>query len=761
MAKSGWTSFVDSDFQLGDWRVQPQSNNVVSDHRTIHLEPKVMGVLVCLAQRSGEVVPKEQLVQEVWRDTFVTDDVLIRCISELRKAFGDSAGRPTVIETIPKRGYRLLIPAVPIAQASALEANLADELADSVAVLQLDSANEPRYIETLPRRGSRFPAGVATRRDLPTPENEAGQMERVAVSSTPGAPARKSIRWIWFAACTLVILAFFLTWFLSSVSQPRVTGSTQITHDGLNKTNILSDGVRLYFTAFSGERYLAAQVSASGGETSMIPTSFQNVEVDDISPDRSLLLVASFSGAEFNKAVWSLPLPVGAPRRLAQLTGHCFTWSPDGRQLLFCKDSNLFLANSDGTEAHLLLSPADFPISARFSPDSKRIRVTLASQKTGIPAIWELNRDGSNLHRLLPDSGGRSGECCGRWTADGHYYIFIGANNVVSPDPVLNVFALPDVSGKLRRTSSVPVQLTAGPLSFKAVLPSFDGKRLFVLAAQQRAELVRYDTRTRQYVSFLSGVSATDVDFSRDGKWVTYITTPDGDLWRSRSDGTERVQLTYGPARPVLPRWSPDGSQVAYSAAQLHEPSRIFLISAQGGEPEQLLAEKYSEADPTWSPDGTQIAFGRMPNEDAPLVQIADVKTRQITIVPESAGLFSPRWSPDGRYLAALTADSKKLMRYDFARRKWFDWISGESIGYPSWSADSKYVYFDTALTELTSFRRVGIGQTHSEPLFSLTGLRRYVDPLGTWSGLAPNGSPLFVRDISTQEIYALDVHLP
>src|SRR5580704_13510762 len=101
---------MESDFQLGAWVVRPQLNILVRDQRTIHLEPKMMGVLVCLAQRSGEVVPKEQLVQEVWRGTFVTDDVLIRCISELRKAFGDNAGKPAVIETIPKRGYRLLIP---------------------------------------------------------------------------------------------------------------------------------------------------------------------------------------------------------------------------------------------------------------------------------------------------------------------------------------------------------------------------------------------------------------------------------------------------------------------------------------------------------------------------------------------------------------------------------------------------------------------------------------------------------------------------
>jgi len=112
----GWMGLMESDFQLGAWRVRPQLNILVRDQRTIHLEPKMMGVLVCLAQRSGEVVPKEQLVREVWRGTFVTDDVLIRCVSELRKAFGDSAGRPTIIETIPKRGYRLLLPVVPVAR---------------------------------------------------------------------------------------------------------------------------------------------------------------------------------------------------------------------------------------------------------------------------------------------------------------------------------------------------------------------------------------------------------------------------------------------------------------------------------------------------------------------------------------------------------------------------------------------------------------------------------------------------------------------
>lgn len=140
---------MESEFQLGAWRVQPQLNRVTSDQRTIRLEPKVMGVLVCLAHRSGEVVPKEQLVQEVWRDTFVTDDVLIRCVSELRKAFGDNAGKPAIIETIPKRGYRLLIPAVPIAQADHHEAPSTPEFADSIAVLPFENSGSDLEMEYL------------------------------------------------------------------------------------------------------------------------------------------------------------------------------------------------------------------------------------------------------------------------------------------------------------------------------------------------------------------------------------------------------------------------------------------------------------------------------------------------------------------------------------------------------------------------------------------------------------------------------------
>jgi len=101
---------VDRDFRVGAWLVQPSLDAITREGVTIHVEPKVMEVLVCLAQHSGEAIPKEKLLQTVWADTFVTDDVLTRSVSELRKVFEDDAREPKVIQTIPKRGYRLLAP---------------------------------------------------------------------------------------------------------------------------------------------------------------------------------------------------------------------------------------------------------------------------------------------------------------------------------------------------------------------------------------------------------------------------------------------------------------------------------------------------------------------------------------------------------------------------------------------------------------------------------------------------------------------------
>jgi len=100
---------LQDDFHVGDsHRVEPSLNSVTGPAGTIRLEPKVMQVLVLLAEHAGQVVAKERLIHTVWPDTFVTDDVLTRAISELRRVFGDDAKESRFIQTIPKSGYRLI-----------------------------------------------------------------------------------------------------------------------------------------------------------------------------------------------------------------------------------------------------------------------------------------------------------------------------------------------------------------------------------------------------------------------------------------------------------------------------------------------------------------------------------------------------------------------------------------------------------------------------------------------------------------------------
>ena len=585
----------------------------------------------------------------------------------------------------------------------------------------------------------------------------------VAVSAAMEAPKRKLL-WLWAVAASAALLVVAgLVWFFLPVSPPRVTGTTQITHDNFVMGNMLTDGARIYVTQFRPEGLVLAQVSATGGETSAIPAPLKNMMIQDISVDRSQLLVGSFEPTGSRETpLWTLPLPTGSPRRLGDILTTNASWSPDGKQMVFIKGADLYLANADGTAPHRLVSARGSAFAASFSPDGSRIRFSLQDQmNTNAASLWEVRADGSNLHQMLAGWHTPSTECCGRWTHDGRYYVF--ESRAGQGD---NIFAMPDSASIFHKVSTTPTQLTTGPILYSTALPDIGGRKLFVQGTQQRGELVRYDAATKQFVPFLGGISASDVAFSRDGKWVAYSAVQDITLWRSRVDGSERLQLTYPPAAATLPVWSPDGTRIAYISAEGEKPWKIFLVSAQGGAPEELLPEGVGEVDATWSPDGARLAFGRLStgaDTGTNDIQVVDMKTRQTSTLPGSKGLFSPRWSPDGRYLAALTVEgSKKLMLYDFRTQKWSEWLTEVgNVDYPAWSADSRYVYYDSIVVDNPKYRRVKLGEHYPEDISSLNGLRRFFGIWGAWSGQAPDDSRLFVRDVSTQEIYALDVDFP
>ena len=580
----------------------------------------------------------------------------------------------------------------------------------------------------------------------------------VVAQSSSQSRSRWRPRWIAGLSAAFLLLAATIVWLRWPPRPPRVLASTQITHDGVPKLQIFTDGSRLYLSERKASDEFLVQASVAGGETSPLPTPFPSVYVTAISPDNSQLLIFDRVQTEREHRAWTLPLPSGAPRRLPEVIGQWGTWSPDGRQLAFSRGSNLFLANADGSAAHELASIAGSAFYLRFSPDGSRIRFTLIHKAT--VSIWEVRVDGSGLRRVFPAWQGSESEHDGVWTPDGRYYFFLAHEGLLT-----EIWAAREPAGMFRPGSSAPMKLATGPLSYGQMAPSPDGKKLYVDGYDKRGELVRYDANSHQFIPYLSGISAGELDFSRDGQWIAYVSYPEGSLWRCRTDGSDRLQLTYPPMTAVLPRWSPDSKQIAFVDSEQGKPWKILLISSDGGAPREAYPENRGQIDPTWSPDGKQIVFGRVTipgTTDKLDINILDLTSHQISVVANSEGLFSPRWSPDGKHIVAITESSKKLMLYDVNSRTWSEWMDDAgTIHFPAWSPDSRYVYYDRVSTNEPSFRRVRIGETHSEELIDLKDLQRYFSAIGPWSGITPDGSGLFVRNLSTDEIYALDLDLP
>jgi serine/threonine protein kinase/Tol biopolymer transport system component len=585
-------------------------------------------------------------------------------------------------------------------------------------------------------------------------ESDSGVLGTVAVSRTK---PRRRLTWAVSAAAALVI-AMIGVWLRTPLpSSPRILGSKQITNDGLPKFGPVTDGSRLYFTETPPDRYSISQVSSTGGEVAAVDVPFTFPVVNDVSSEQSELLVyQATTDPTFDSFFWSIPVPAGSPRRLQDVIGHGAVWTPKGK-LVFVKGNDFYIAEHDGANPRKFATAPDLPQFISFSPDETRMRFTVTNLVNGISAIWEARADGSNMHPLFPGWNTPPNECCGRWTPDGKYYVFQSSREGAS-----NIWIVPERSEFWRKSTREPIQLTTGPLQFANPLPSKDGKKLFVIGVQPRAELVRYDSKSGDFVPFLGGISAGDVDFSRDGQQVTYVSYPDYTLWRSKLDGSARLRLTYPPMQAALAHWSPDGQRIAFSGITPGKPWKVFLISKDGGSPEPLTMDEVQETDPTWAPDGKTLALGHYDplHSERTFIELFDLRTHQISQLPRSQGIFGPRWSPDGRYIIAVSYDNSKLMVCDVKAGKWRQLDTNLRLfGYIAWSKDSAYVYFDT-FTD-SGYFRLRISDSKVERLADLKKLRKFSDPFsGYWTGLGPGDTPLIARDISTQEIYALDLQL-
>jgi eukaryotic-like serine/threonine-protein kinase len=562
------------------------------------------------------------------------------------------------------------------------------------------------------------------------------------------------------AAPVILVLICLVIW-RSEPKFPSVGNVVRLTNDGKTKNPLnpaVTDGVHLYFTEgtpfTTGSKI--AQVSAIGGETTTLATTLQNVwALSPVSPDRSELLVATT--AKEGLGLWVQPLPAGTPHRVGNIRTLLANWSPDGTRIVYAdwEAGAIMMAKKDGSEPRKFAKVGGIVYSIRFSPDGQRIRFDLTDPRTGSNSIWEMDSNGQGIHQFLP-GWKESNICCGNWSPDGRYYYFQSGRWDAE-----HIWVMSEDRSIFGRSAKKTARLTSGPIRYSSPVPSGDGKRLFVFGEELRVELLRYDVQAQRFDPYFPGLPAGPIDSSADRKWLAYVSYPDMTLWRSKADGSDKMQLTFPPMRAYGPRWSPDGSQIVFSDIQSDRPQQICLVPLSGGIPEVLIRDDVNAQDPTWTPDGKSIVFAKYNQADLGEIYSMELKTRKVSSIPGSKGLYSPRVSPNGRYISALTINQEKLMLFDANTNHWAILAEGDQVGYNEWSHDGKYIYMRESSGGAGELVRVKTKSNELEHLLNLKDFPQLAGPFALWIGLSPDDAPLLIRDRSLQEIYALELQFP
>jgi len=722
----------ETSIRFGEFALNLHTRELYRGGSRLKIRGHPIDVLEVLVEHPGELVTRETLRKQLWPDdTFVDfEQILNNSVGKLRSALGDEAEKPKFIETLPRLGYRFIAP------------------------VEKSEIN-----------------------------NHAAQIPPIA-DAQPAAPSatisskshRISKHWIIWRLVALGVFAFaaFSYWYVHiPLPSPRITHYEQLTLDGRRKIPLGTDGARIYVLVMKAQASIA-QVPVSGGKVTEIPIDLDppsDLALSSVSPDGSSLLVMNHLVSGEGFTVWVVGT-LGHPVRYLTKAQRA-AWSPSGTTVVYTDPHGDIYAISANGGAPRLLHREDAPANQitrtrdmAWSPDGGTIRLTRWGGK-----IFEMSSTGANFHEWLPGWNGSAQKCCGQWTPDGQFFLFVSGRELTKGPtfrPLAQIWAVDERRGSMRPRIAEPILLASDPLLWGDPVPSRDGKKIFARGVSLRGELARYDPTSKHLEPYLGGISAELLDFSRDGKYVAYVTFPGGILWRANRDGAGLVQLTEPPFYPRNPRWSPDGTKLLFTDNTENGVDTIYVISSQGGTPKRLCpgdAGVQSLAD--WSPDGTKVVystapvFSFVPQWDGKRVEthIVEIASGKVTILPKGPGGFwAPLWSPDGRYIAGQW-QAKGLVVFDLETKEWRVLPLKGDVAFHNWSHDGRFLYFLFWIKGKVGVYRLAVQGGKEELVADLPEDFQTLQSTGyygMWFGLDPTDAPLTLRNVGTDEIYAL-----
>ncbi|HEV2647351.1 MAG TPA: winged helix-turn-helix domain-containing protein [Acidobacteriaceae bacterium] len=698
----------------------------------IKLQALPFKVLTVLLEHAGEVVTREELQLRVWGPDVIVDfeHSLSNAIKKLREALGDSAENPRFIETLSRRGFRFIAPV-----------GVGEMPTSTTAATPVDIRTDVRVAEDLSSR-----SGTDA-----TPENSSPTRDRNIYIVTALA----------FVLGGLLAAGAYQYWNATKapVPLPRIS---QITQDGTifaPEDNLLgwlsafvTDGVHLFTPTSESGNVVLSQISVATGVSQTVPllSEIGSPEVNDISPDGTRLLLRSNLGFSVQQPLWIVSVDGASAFRVSNVLAQDAIWMPDGKRVLYTSGNQINIVSLQDGKQTLLATVTGRAFWPRWSPDGKTLRFTIIDVVNHTSSLWELSEGQTTARPILKGWSDSVHECCGVWTADGKYFVFeatkSGYTDLWKADASLD---------------SAPVRITNGPLNYNAPAPGREGEQIFFIGQDLHSILERYDPDRKEYVAqqgFLAG--STIVRYSRDGRWVAWV-DPTHRLWRALADGTDRVLLTPDSMRVSLVSWSPDDTRLAFMARDPRQPWQIYSVSVDGGTPERLTQENRNLGDPSFSADGKYLVFGTvaelMGDKKPRSIEIMDLNTHRITELPHSQGLFSPAWSPDGRYIAAITLDQLHTMLYDTTTMTWKS-LASTSTSYPVWSQDSKAIYTYAYRAEKRPVLRINVPDGQITAIANIGNFHGYIAHADFVGIMLGTNAPLMRAEISSGNLYTMDL---
>jgi Tol biopolymer transport system component/DNA-binding winged helix-turn-helix (wHTH) protein len=702
----------------------------------LRIQEQPFRILEMLLRQSGEIVTREQLRHALWPEgTHVNfDGSLNAALKKLRAALQDDAENPRFVETVPRQGYRFVAP-VHIINESPVQA---------IPGQVVNGEDGDKSVEVRLRVNPYLD-------DLTAAETHWDQRR-----------AERTQQWFDFLLLAAGILfgSWLLFFIVYPVPRPSVQRVNRITNDGRIEEwgGIVTDGTRIFFLEREAGHWNLMQTSVEGGNAEKIAAPFPNMRIFAVSPDHSQFLVGQFMRRDEEMPLWLWPVQGGEPRRLGKATGHDPAWSPDGMQIVFVQGQDLYSVRRDGTQLRKLLHMQGEPHTPAWSPDSRNIRFTMEVSEYGTQAIWEVSAEGNYPHPILAAGNPPSRQSSGTWTADGKYFLFSGCEQYDC-----NLWAMRDVWSWFRRSRHTPVPLTSGPDALNVATPAQTGSRIFAFSFRSRRELQKFDPRTMRAAALSLDTHAEEGSVSPDGAMVVYSDRPDGSLWRSRTDGTQRLRLTSAPLSGMAPQWSPKGEQILFTGVRPGQARQIYIVASDGGALRPVLPEGWEGAQADWSPDGYRIAVVMRNRKTHPQFGLYTLEptTAVWKEFSDSKELGEPRWSPDGRYIACVDSSNHNLVLVDVQRGKRLWLASGGFLERLYWSADGSAVYFQDQFDEEESVFRVSLAKQKVERVAGFGEILRGSAAHCFFSGLGQDGSLFMMLERGLTDIYALDLDLP